>query len=141
MSKELSRTITACCSDAGAASNVKFDAAEITAEMKAALEKRLLKKGVAVRWSEQAEGSELLIRIVDMDQGNQFLRYLLPFISPAVLEVEGQLAVAGSSPRPLHYVQRAQVGLFGGSARGMLKACAQRVADKVAGEVLRSLSS
>ena len=50
MSKEVSRTITACCSDSGAALKVSFRAAEITAEMKASLEKRLLKKGVAVRW-------------------------------------------------------------------------------------------
>ena len=141
MSKEVSRTITASCSDSGAALKVSFDAAEITAEMKKSLEKRLLKKGVAVRWSEQATSSELLIRVVEMDQGNQFLRYLLPFIAPAVLEVEGQMAVAGSSPQQLHYVQRAQMGLFGGSARGMLKVCAQQVADKIAGDVLRSLKS
>jgi len=141
MSKEVSRTITACCSDSGAAPKVSFDAAEITAEMKTSLEKRLLKKGVAVRWSEQPTGSELLIRVVGLDQGNQFLRYLFPFIAPAVLEVEGEMAVAGSSPQQLHYVQRAQMGLFGGSAKGMLKCCAQRVAAKIASDVLRSLKS
>jgi len=141
MSKEVSRTITACCSDGGAALKLSFDAAEITAELKACLEKRLLDKGVAIRWSEQATNPELLVRVVEIDQGNQFLRYLLPFIAPAVLEVEGQMTVSGSSPQQLHYVQRAQIGIFGGSARGMLKTCAQRVAKKIASEVLRSLTS
>lgn len=139
MSREISRTITACCSDGGAAFTVSFDAAEISAEIKACLEKRLLKKGVAVKWSEQPASPELNIRVVAMDQGNQFLRYLLPFIAPAVLEVEGELALAAGSIQQLHYIQRAQMGLFGGSARSMLKVCAQGVAAKIAGEVIRGL--
>ena len=141
MSKELSRTITAYCSDSGAALKVSFDAEEITAEMRTHLEKRLLKKRVAVRWCEQETGSELLIRVVEMNQGNQFLRYLLPFIAPAFFEVEGQMAVDGSAAQEIHYVQRAQMGRFGGSARGMLKVCAQRIANKIASDVLRSLKS
>jgi len=139
MSKEVSRTITARCSDTGAALKVSFDAAYITGEIKTSIEKRLLKKGVAVRWSDQEAGSELFVRIVAIDQGNQFLRWLLPFIAPAVLEVEGQVAVAGSTPQEFHYTQRAQMGLLGGSARSMLNVCAQRVADKIVGDVLRSV--
>jgi hypothetical protein len=139
MGKEVSRTITAGISDVGAALKVSFDAAEITAEMKASLEKRLLKKGVAVRWSGEEKDSELFVRIVEMNQGNQLLRYLLPFIAPAYVEVEGRRAIAGSSPQPLHYLQRAQVGLLGGSAKSMLKVCTQRIADKIAGEVLSGL--
>jgi hypothetical protein len=141
MSKEVNRMITACCLDSGAATKVSFDAAEITAELKTNLEKRLLDKGVAVRWSDQATSPQLLIRVVEIDQGNRFLRYLLPFIAPAVLEVEGQMAAGGSNPQELHYVQRGQVGLFGGSARGMLRVCAQRVAKKIASDVLQGLTS
>jgi len=139
MSKEVNRMITARCSDSGAALTLSFDAAQITTEMKTSIERRLLKKGVAVRWSDQETSSELLIRVVAIDQGNQFLRWLLPFIAPAVLDVEGQVALGGSTPQQFHYTQRAQVGLFGGSAQSMLKVCAQRVADKIAGEVLRSV--
>ena len=139
MSKVVSRTIAASCTDGGAALKVSFDATEITSEMKTYLEKRLLKKGVGVRWGEPSSSQELSLRVVEMNQGNQFLRYLLPFIAPAVLEVEGKMAVIGSTPQELHYVQRAQMGLFGGSSKGMLKVCAQRVADKVAHEVVRSL--
>jgi hypothetical protein len=120
---------------------MSFDAEEITSEIKTTLEKRLLKKGVAVQWSEQETTSELQIRVVEMNQGNRFLRYLLPFIAPAFLEVEGQIALADSSPQQLHYIQRAQIGLFGGSARGMLKVCAQGIAAKIARDALRSLKA
>lgn len=141
MNKEVSRTITACCADSGAALKVSFDAAEITAGMRTSLEKRLMRKGVAVRWTEQATGSELLIRVVEADQANRFLRYMLPFIAPPFLEVEGQIALAGSSPQEFHCVQRAQIRLFGGAANSMLKACAQRIANKIASDVRRSLRS
>lgn len=141
MGKEVSRTITACCLESGAALKVSFDVTEISTEIKTRLEKRLLKKGIAVRWTEQATGSELLVRFVEVNQGNRLLRYLLPFIAPAFLEVEGKISLAGSSPQQLHYVQRAQIGLFGGSAKVMLKSCAQRIANKIASDVLHSLKS
>ena len=139
MSKEVDKTITAWCSDSGAALTLSFDAAQITAEMRTKIEQRLLKKGVAVRWNNQEAGSELAIRVVAINEGNQFLRWLLPFFSPALLEVEGQIGISGSSPKQFHYTQRAHVGLFGGSAKGMLKVNAQRVAAKIAGDVLKSL--
>lgn len=141
MSNEVSRTLTAYCSDSGAALKLSFDAGKITAEMRSSIEKRLHKKGVATRWNDQETGSELIIRIVAIDQGNQFLRWLLPFIAPAFLEVEGQVGLSGSTPQQFHYTQCAQVGLFGGSARGMLKVCAQRVAHKIASDVLRTIRS
>ena len=139
MSTEVNKTITAWCSDSGAALTLSFDAAQITAEMRTSIEKRLLKKGVAVRWNNQEAGSELVIRVVAIDQGNQFLRWFLPFIAPAVLEVEGQVGIGGSTPLQFHYTQRAQMGLLGGSAQGMLKVNAQRVSVKIAGDVLRSM--
>jgi len=140
MSKEVSRTITARCSDSGAELTLSFDAAQITAEIKTSIEKRLLKKGVAVRWSDQETNSELFIRVVAIDQGNQSFRFFLPhFIGEAVLEVEGQVALGGVTPQQFHYTQREHEGMWGGSAQDMLKVCAQRVADKIAGDVLRSV--
>lgn len=139
MSKETSRTITSCCTVSGTVLNLSFDALELTEEMKKVLEKRLLKKGIALQWMEQSESPELLIRVVEINEGNQFLRWLLPFISPAALEVEGEISMGGAACQPFHYVQKAQMGLFGGSARGMLKVCATRVADKIARDVLKAL--
>lgn len=141
MRKADSKTITACCSHDGAALKLKFDPAMILTEMRTRIEKPLLKKGVALQWSDQEEGSELFIRVISMDQGNQFLRWLLPFIAPAVLEVEGQLSLGGAAPAEFQYTQRAHIGLLGGSGKGMLKICAQRVAGKIVRNVLRSVRS
>lgn len=139
MDQDADRTITSSCTLKGAATTLSFDPSEVVEELRTTLEKKLLKKHIALRWTDEAATPEVLVRVVEIDQGNQFLRYLLPFIAPAVLEVEGQVAVTGSGPRPFHYVQKAQIGLFGGSAKGMLKNCAERVAGKIAGEVLEAL--
>ncbi len=141
MSKKVIRTIKAWCSDSGAELKVSFDASEVTAQMKTRLEKRLGKKGLALEWGEEGGNAELFIRVVWIDQGNRLLRYMFPFLSPAVLEIEGEVALDGSTPQQFHYVQREQIGLFGGSARDMLKLCAQRVAKKIARDVRRNLKS
>ena len=139
MSKDPSRTVSSCCTALGAALTLSFDVSEVVQELKNAMEKKLLKKGIAIRWVEETPSPEILIRVISIDQGNQFLRWLLPFIAPAALEVEGQCAIAGARPLPFHYTQKAQMGVAGGSARGMLKVCAMRIVDKIAGDVLRTL--
>ena len=141
MSRDITQTITSCCSANGAALNLSFDASEILEQMTKRLENRLLKKGNALQWVEDAGAAQLAIRVVEIDQGNQFLRWLLPFIAPAVVEVEGEIRTGGAQPQSFHYVQRAQMGLFGGAARGMLKICATRVADRIASDVVRAQRS
>ena len=101
------------------------------------LEKRLGKKGIGVNWSETAESADVSVRFVEIDKGNQFLRYMLPFIAPAVVEVEGHVSPGGSSGRPFHFVQKAQVGILGGGAKSMLTVCASAAADKISKEILK----
>ncbi len=139
MARKPDTTITSCCTLKGAATTLSIDPAEVVGQLKKTLEKKVLKKGVAVRWTDESGNPDVLIRVVEINQGNQFLRYLLPFISPAYIEVEGQVAATGFTSRPFHYVQKAQVGLFGGSARGMLKVCADRVSGKIAADILKAL--
>jgi len=141
MNKDQGKTISSCCTVKGAALTLSFDASDVVQELKNALDKKLLKKGIALLWREESDSPELYIRVIEINQGNQFLRWLLPFIAPAVLEIEGQVAVSGTRPQPFHYVQKAQVGLAGGSGRGMLKVCAQRAADKIVKDVLISLQA
>ena len=139
MPREITQTITVYCSTEGAAITVSFDAEDIVAALKKRLEKRLGKKGIGVNWSETAESSDVSVRFVEIDQGNQFLRWMLPFLAPAVVEVEGHVSPGGSSPRSFHFVQKAQVGLLGGGAKSMLTVCASRVADKISTEVLKAV--
>jgi hypothetical protein len=140
MKKDLNKTLNGWCSHDGAALALSFDATQITNELKKRLEKRLLKKGLELRWDGSETNSDIAIRIVGVDQGNQLLRWLLPFASPASLEVEGHIALEGPAQQ-FHYVQRAYFGLFGGSAHGMLSVNAQRVAAKIADDVLRNVKN
>jgi len=139
MSGKVIKTISACCTAQGAILKLSFHVGEVVMELKKALEKRLLKKGIALQWTDELADPELYIRIVAIDQGNQFLRWLIPFVAPAVLEVGGQVGRDSGNPAGFHYVQKAQMGLAGGSARGMLRVNAQRVAAKIAGDVLRQM--
>ena len=140
MSKGVSRTITACCSDSGAVLTVPFDTAEITAEIKTSLEKHLLKNGVAVQWSEQGTRSDLVIRIVQINKGH-WLRHFKPHVLlnflfrgfDPFIELEGQMTVAGSIPQEFHFVDASQPyissglgpeGFFGNSKKGLFQLAA-----------------
>ncbi len=139
VAKPITRTLSGFCTLDGATLNVKFEASELRVKLQQELEKRLGKKQAGVQWTEKAEGADFRIRFVEVEQGNQFLRYLLPFIAPAVIEVEGDVTQVGQPPAPFHYVQKAQVGLFGGSARSMLGNCASQLANKIAKEIQRGV--
>lgn len=64
------------------------------------------------------------------------MRYIIPFVSPAIMEVEGRVATPNA--RQLKFVQKAQVGLFGGSTVGMMTVNADRLATKIAKEVVKA---
>jgi hypothetical protein len=133
-----SGSIASSCTLHGATITLSFGPVEVIERLREKLEKRLGKKGITLYWTNESDSPEIAIRIVKIDEGSQLLRYILPFIAPAVLEVEGRVAIAGSSPRRFHYTQKAQLGLFGGSARGMLNVCADRVSGKIAKDVLKA---
>ncbi len=136
MRKQDSRPLTANCSLQGAVLNLSCDASYIVNQLQRSLEKKLGKNGVVLSWQDIPEGSEVRIGFVRIDQGNRFLRWLFPFIAPAVVEVEGELTIGGSGPRPFHYVRKAQVGFLGGSAESMLGVCASRVGNHIAKTIL-----
>jgi hypothetical protein len=134
-------SVSSCCTLEGATLKLRIDASEIIQELQSVLNKKLGKNGMTLWWTEESCSPQLFVRVVAMDQGNQFMRWLLPFVAPAVLEVEGQVAVNGLPPQAFHYVQRTHFGVFGGTARYMLKVCAQRAAAKIAADVKRALAA
>lgn len=131
--------VNAHCSLDGAVLNVGFDASQISSKLQAEIEKKLMKKGIRIAWNGDSTGANLKIRFVEMDQGNQFLRWLLPFISPAVMELEGEFALAGAEPVPFHCKKKAHIGVFGGSGQGMLTSCAAGLAGDIASIVTRQI--
>jgi hypothetical protein len=130
--------VTACCTIRGAEIVLSFGAADVIERLRRKLEKALGKKGLNLAWTDELDSPDVVIRFLRIDEGSQLLRYLMPFLGPAVLEVEGQAAIDGSGPRRFHYTQKAQFGIFGGSAKGMLNVCADRVAGKIAKEILKA---
>jgi hypothetical protein len=131
--------IRAFCTDENAEITLSFDVEVITKELMTQLEKCLGKKGIALEWIDDPHEAELVVEIVTMNQGNQLLRWLVPFVAPAILEVEGEIALEHCTPVEFQYDQRAHIGVFGGTGKGMLKVNAQRVAAKIAKDVLRQL--
>jgi hypothetical protein len=131
--------ITVCCMMKLEASNLSYEPSELISQLREKLQKRLLKKGFAPEWVPATEDPTLLVRMVRIDEGSQVMRYIMPFIAPAVLEVEGRVNGTADAPRAFRYVQKAQVGLFGGSARSMMNVNADRVSAKIVKDVLKAI--
>jgi hypothetical protein len=99
------------------------------------LTKKLAKKGIEMSWSDSTANCEVEIRVLKVQQGNQFLRWLFPFIAPAVVEIEGQFALPGLPCQPFHRTETAQVGFLGGSASHMVGTCIDRLAYQLAYDI------
>lgn len=82
--------------------------------------------------------ADLVIEFITIEQGNQLLRYLLPFISPAYIELDVKLSGSDSKPLERTYKQTSQVGLFGGSGSGMLNVAVDRIAKRIVKDVLKA---
>jgi hypothetical protein len=139
MSKEVTRTVSSCCTLKDTGHALPFDSFDVVEWVKGMMEKKLRKKGIALRWTNAWDSPELVVNLVEIDPGNQALRWLVPFVSPAVLAVEGKIALSGSPPQSFHYVHKVHFGLFGGTPKSMLKICADRIAKKIIKFVLKTL--
>ena len=123
----------------GAEINYAGSTEELMDRMIKRLTKLLAKKGITLMLASAPQEAELHIRIVQIEQGNQLLRYLLPFIAPAFVELEVDCKAAGTTPETLFYKQTAQVGLFGGTASGMLGVCVDRIAGRMTKDLVKRL--
>jgi hypothetical protein len=130
--------LVSSCTLRGADINLSFGAAEVIERLRERLEKRLRKKKVALFWSNESNSPEIAIRIIKIDEGNQAMRYFIPFAAPAILEVAGRIAIPGSAPQQFRYTRKAHFGMFGGSPRTMLNICADRMSAKIAKDVLKA---
>jgi len=111
----------------------QFHAGSTLQDFKMRLEKRLLKKGRTVTW---VEGSAPVIIGVRLDPGNRWMRYLVPFSSPAVAEARGRWIINGRT-EDLYAKGSAHFGILGGSPQGMLKVAAGVAADRIAKQILK----
>ena len=138
---QLSRTLTAHCSIRDTEMKFRGTKAEILQDLKAEIEKRLGKKGVTVEWLDATQAPELAMNLVRIDEGNQMLRYMVPFLAPAVVAIEGQVTVDSREPREFQCTRRAHFGLFGGQAKAMLHVCNVQIAKDIAKAVTKALQA
>jgi hypothetical protein len=136
---KFARTLTAHCSIRETEVKLNRPTAEILKDLKSEVEKRLSKKGISVEWIDATQTPELALRLVRIDEGNQLLRYLLPFLAPAVVAIEGQVSVDSQEPREFQSTRRAHFGLFGGTAKAMLHVCNVQVAKDITKAVTKAL--
>jgi hypothetical protein len=135
--KKGEREFTAYCLLDDANLNLKFDAGIIRDRLRRQVDKNLGKKKVVLSWQDEEEDADVQIRFVLIDQGNQFLRWFIPGIAPAVVEIEGEVGTDGKNVHSFNYIRKAHIGIFGGSGKYMLRVCADRLARDVTREVLR----
>ncbi|QDU73794.1 hypothetical protein Pan97_07940 [Bremerella volcania] len=73
--------------------------------------------------------------IVKIDQGNQLLRYLLPYLAgEAMVEIHGEVVQGTHSSKTFHIKKTFSMGVFGGSSKGMIKDGLRLAAMKIAAD-------
>jgi hypothetical protein len=138
---KFSCTLTAHCSIREIEVKLGRPTAEILGDLKLEIQKRLGKKGITVQWLDATQSPELAINLLRIDEGNQLLRYLIPFSAPAIVAIEGQVRVDSQEPRDFEKTRRANFGLFGGTPKSMLHYCNVLIAKDITKEVARALQA
>jgi hypothetical protein len=135
-----------CCltpfSTANTVVKAKFDTSEITNLFQETLNSQLQKKGLTLQQEEM--GAQILIRgkIVNVDEGNRWLRYFLTFLGgKTVFEAEGEIVIDGVPSGELHSMKKSGIGVFGGSPQGLLKANAKSAAKDITSQVFKTFKT
>ena len=132
-----SLTLAAHCLTDDVRFNQPHDVPVAVERVQKRLSKKLEKKGITIAWQDTPGTCQLWLFFVEVDRGNQFLRWLLPFSAPAVVKFRMALTTGQSPPEDAMYEGSAQLGLVGGFASSMIRVAADRAANKAAKTVSR----
>jgi hypothetical protein len=91
MSSNSNLTLRANCSVISFSRLISDHTTEVVGELKEALEKKLLKMGIGVSWSEKSDSCDLIVQVTGINSGDQIFRRLFLFGAQAVLETEGRM--------------------------------------------------
>lgn len=112
------------------------DAARVLPILGDVLTKRLRHRGFNVIWQSHPSQADLVVHVTRAASGNQFMRYVVPFSSPALIEVAVQLGDGhGGIAHQATYLRKAHFGMLGGTAANMLGTCAARIGAALAKDV------
>ena len=125
----------------------KFDTSFVEArfnqELLAILQKKAGKKGFVLEtgvYSPAPQDFVISGEITRIDAGNRLVRYLTLFGGRAVVEVYGQVTMAGVKISDIHYTAKTtSYGRFGGSSKRLLRKGAKLAAKKIAKQILKAL--
>jgi hypothetical protein len=70
--------------------------------------------------------------VLKAEEGNQALRYILPGLGAASVQLKGKITTPGGELLEFHQTQNGYLGLFGGSSRVMLRQALRRAALAIA---------
>lgn len=92
------------------------------------------KQGLELTDDEDAD-IKITGRVFAVDEGNQMLRYIIPFLAGASsVHVEGVIQVRDQEPEEFKQVVQGYMGLFGGSGTAMIRQAIRQIGLVVAGE-------
>ena len=118
----------------------KFETTDITNLFQETLKQRLEKKGLSMQQSDAGVQIVLRGRVVNIDEGNRWLRYLLTFLGgKTVFEAEGEIIINGVTSGEFHSIKKSGIGVFGGSSQGLLKVNAKAAAKEITNQVVNTL--
>jgi hypothetical protein len=117
-----------------------FNIVTIQTEFQTYLYSELTKRGISPVQRTPEAAMILYGRYVRIDEGDRAMRYIATFIAgQAAVEVEGGLWVNGKGTWRVATIAREGWGLFGGDSQDLLKKCARKCAENIAGQVLVTL--
>jgi hypothetical protein len=144
MAEHLGSRITAAVV-VGEESDIKlsYDIEQVMDRIRQTVDKKLKKKNIDVHWSDQDGDVAVLIRLIRVDEGKQFMRWLIPFSAPAVVIADVDVSIRGAGGGDdfdsINADGRAHFGFFGGSPTQMVGVSADRVATQIAKAMIQSL--
>ena len=135
------------CSTSNVPSSARPYVAVVEGSLKQGIQEQLAKSEVACRWTEEPDAADVRIRLVDADEGNRVLRFLVSvvpvfwyFIGPPwTLEIEGEIVVPDGEPTRFHVIEQERKAIL--DTETAFKACALRAAKRIADQIKNSCLS
>ena len=132
MAKPITGTLTVQLSTGPVAAGAGFEPEGVLSHFWDRLATRLAKRGWQATRAAEGQPADVAVRL-ELSPGNRWLRYFVPFSSPAVATATGAvLRPDGSVDRHVQARGAAHFGMLGGTPTGMLKVAADRAAAGLA---------
>ena len=112
------------------------DAAAVASEFHHKLVQACEARGISVADDTTLPSVEVIVTLNEIDEGSQYLRYLLPFLAgSAGVRATAVIRAYGSEPIRRVYQAKGGAGVLGGSGTRMISGCLQRIAVQIAGHI------